>query len=75
VFQDRASALFGVAGLQVIDVEAGSGSVQCVRAATDHPDAAACPGCGTVATRVHERVLTCPKDVRRGRDEVAVRWL
>jgi transposase len=75
VVQDTASALFGVAGLQVIDVEAGPGSVQCVWAATDHPDAAACPGCGTVATRVHEWVVTCPKDVRRGLDEVAVRWL
>ena len=75
MFQDTASALFGVEGLQVIDVEAGPGGVQCVWAATDHPDAAACPECGTVATRVHERVVTCPKDVRRGLDEVPVRWL
>ena len=43
--------------------------------ATDHPGAAACPGCGTVSERVHEYVLTRPGDLRRGLDEVSVCWL
>ena len=41
--------LFGVEGLQVIDAEAGPDGTLEVWAVTDHPAAAACPECGTVA--------------------------
>jgi transposase len=75
VFQDTASVLFGVEGLQVTDVEAGPGGTVTVWAVTDHPGAAACPDCGTAASRVHEHVLARPRDVRRGLDEVQVCWL
>ena len=57
MFQDTASALFGVEGLRVTDVQAGPGGVLEVWAVTDYPAAAACPGCGTVSSRVHELVL------------------
>jgi transposase len=75
VFQDTASVLFGVEGLQVTDVEAGADGTLTVWAVTDHPAAAACPGCGTVSAREHERVVARPKDVRRGVDQVRVRWV
>ena len=44
-----ASALFGVEGLRVTDVQAGPGGVLEVWAVTDYPAAAACPDCGTVS--------------------------
>jgi hypothetical protein len=44
VFQDTASVLFGVEGLQVTDVQALPGGTLEVWAVTGHPAAAACPG-------------------------------
>jgi hypothetical protein len=41
VFKDAASALFGVEGLRVTDVQAGPGGVLEVWAVTDYPDARA----------------------------------
>ncbi|MGO9083092.1 MAG: ISL3 family transposase [Streptosporangiaceae bacterium] len=73
--QDRASALFGVDGLRVVEAEAEADGSITVWVATDHPGAGACPGCGTVSERVHEYVLTRPRDLRRGLDEVSVCWL
>ena len=67
--------LFGVDGLQVIDVEAGPDGVVTVWAVTDCPGAAACPDCGTVSSRPHELAVTRPRDVRRGLDRLEVRWL
>ena len=58
VFQDTASALFGVEGLQVTDVQAGPDGVLEVWAVTDSSAAAACPDCGTVSSRAHELVVT-----------------
>jgi transposase len=75
VFEDTASVLFGVEGLQVIDAEAGPGGTLRVWVVTDHPGAMACPGCGTRSDRVHERVVARPRDVRRGLDQVEVCWL
>jgi transposase len=75
VFEDTASALFGVEGLRVTDVQAGPGGALEVWAVTDYPAAAACPGCGTVSARVHERVLARPRDVRRAADPVDLRWV
>jgi hypothetical protein len=37
-----------------------------VWAVTDDPGAAVCPDCGTVSGRVHEYLLTRPRDLRRG---------
>ncbi len=73
--QDTASALFGAEGLQVTGVEAGpDGGIE-VWAVTDWQAARACPECGTVSDRVHEMVLTRPRDVRRAADTVALRWV
>jgi transposase len=46
-----------------------------VWAVTDDPGAAVCPDCGTVSGRVHEYLLTRPRDLRRGPEEVSVGWL
>ncbi len=73
--QDTASALFGVDGLRVIEAEAEADGSITVWVVADHPGAAACPECGTVSGAVHENVLTRPRDLRRGLDEVSVRWL
>jgi transposase len=70
-----ASALFGVEGLQVIEAEAEANGTVTVWAVTDHPLAVVCPECGAVSGAVHEYVLTRPRDLRRGLDEVCVAWL
>ena len=73
--EDIASALFGVEGLRVVDAEREADGTLTVWAITDHPDAAVCPDCGTRAGRVHEHVLTRPRDQRRGLDECQPAWL
>ena len=75
MFHDTASALFGVAGLRVTDVEAGPDGAVEVWAVTDYEGAACCPECGMGSSRVHDLVVTCPKDVRRGDDPVGLRWV
>jgi transposase len=75
VFEDTASALFGVDGLQVTSVEAApDGGIE-VWVVTACADARACPECGTVSDRVHETVVTRPRDPRRAGDGVDVRWV
>ena len=75
MFEDTASALFGVEGLRVTDAQAGPDGALEVWAVTDYPAAAACPDCGTVSHRVHETVLARPRDVRRAADPVDLRWV
>jgi transposase len=75
VFQDPASVLFGMEGLQVTDAGEGADGTVEVWAVTDYPAAAACPGCGMVSGRVHEMVVTRPRDVRRAGDVVDLRWV
>jgi transposase len=75
VEQDTASTLLGVEGLRVVDVEIEDDGRVTVWVATDDPGAARCPGCGALAERVHERVVTRPADVRRGADAVGLVWL
>ena len=75
MFEDTASALFGVEGLQVTGVQAApDGGIE-VWVVTDCQAAAACPDCGTVSGRVHETVVTRPRDVRRAGDAVDLRWV
>ena len=75
MFEDTASALSGVEGLQVADVEAApDGGIE-VWAVTAWEAARACPDCGTVSDRVHETVVTRPRDVRRAGDAVDLRWV
>jgi hypothetical protein len=62
----------GVEGLRVFDAERETGGLLTVWVVTDHPDAASCPDCGIVSGRVHEYVLTRPRDLRRGLDEITV---
>jgi transposase len=75
VFEDTASALFGVEGLQVTGVEAAPGGGIDVWVVTSGEAAAACPDCGTVSDRVHETVVTRPRDVRRAGDAVDLHWV
>jgi transposase len=75
VFQDTASALFGVEGLRVTDAQAGPGGALEVWAVTDWPGAAACPDCGALSDRPHETVLARPRDARRAGDPVDLRWV
>ncbi|MCA1675426.1 MAG: transposase family protein [Actinobacteria bacterium] len=73
--QDRASALLGVDGVRVLEVDCEDDGRVTVWVATSDPDAVVCPGCGTRAGRVHERVATRPRDLPRGRDPVTLVWL
>jgi transposase len=75
VFNDTASALFGIPGLRVTDVEPGPDGVVEVWAVTDCEGAAACPDCGIVSSSVHDVVVTSPADVRRAGDKVALSWV
>ena len=75
MFEDTASALFGVEGLQVTGVEPAPGGGIEVWAVTDREAARRCPDCGTVSDRVHETVVTRPRDVRRAGDAVALCWV
>ncbi len=68
--QDTASALFGVAGLQVTEVERAADGLATVWAVT--AGTPSCPRCGTVPEHVHEYVVTRPRDVRHGAGEVQV---
>jgi hypothetical protein len=74
VAEDTASVLFGVEGLRVTDAEREADGSLTVWVVTDDPGAAACPDCGTVSRRVHEEVLTWPRDLRQGLREVTVAW-
>lgn len=70
-----ASALFGVEGLRVVETETEADGTLTVWVITDHPGATVCPDCGTRSDRAHERqVLTRPRDLRRGLDQVRVTW-
>ena len=75
MFQDTASALFGVEGLRVTDAQAGPGGALEVWAVTDWPSAAACPDCGALSDRPHETVVARPRDARRAGDPVDLRWV
>jgi transposase len=75
VLEDTASALFGVEGLQVTDVQSGPGGGIEVWAVTSYEAARACPDCGTVSHRVHDTVVTRPRDVRRAGDLVDLQWV
>lgn len=73
--QDKASALLGVDGVGVLEVDREDDGRVTVWVGTSDPDAAVCPDCQTRAGRVHERVLTRPRDLPRGRDRVELVWL
>ena len=73
--EDTASALFGIEGLQVTDVQPGPGGGIEVWAVTDFEAARACPDCGTLSDRVHETKVTRPRDVRRAGDPVGLWWV
>jgi hypothetical protein len=75
VFEDTASALFGLEGLQVTHVQAGPGGALEMWSVTDDLAAAACPDCGIVSGKAHETVLVRPRDVRRAGDVVDLWWI
>ena len=66
--QDRASALCGIDGVTVTEVEREADGRLTVWAQVSGP--AACPRCGTAAESVHEYVVTRPRDVRSGGQDV-----
>jgi len=72
--EDTASALFGVEGLQVFCAGAEADGSLTVWVVADQPDAACCPDCRVRSGRVHGYVLTRPRDVRRGLDEMSAAW-
>ena len=75
MYHDTGSALFGVPGLRVTDAGPGPGGAVEVWAVTGWEGASVCPGCGTGSSRVHDVVVTCPKDVRRAGDPVELNWV
>ena len=70
-----ATRLFALDGVDVVEVDAEADGSRTVWVVTADPQAAACPGCGTVSARVREYVTTRPADLRHGQGPVAVRWV
>jgi transposase len=66
--------LFGLPGVRVERVERRDDGARVVQVITDEPTAAACPGCGVVATSVKEHVTTSPKDIPYGAERIMVQW-
>ena len=56
--------LLGIAGIKVTETEEEADGRLSVWAVIDGP--AACPACGVISGRVHEQVVTRPRDVRYG---------
>ncbi len=75
MFEDTASVLFGIDGLRITDAEPGPDGTVTAWAVTDYPGSAACPDCGTVSSRAHDRVVTWPKDVRGSSGLVRLCWV
>jgi transposase len=66
--QDTASVLLGIEGVTVTEAEEEAGGRLTIWARISRQ--AACPRCGTFSERVHDRVVTKPRDVRCGNREV-----
>jgi transposase len=66
--QDMASVLLGIEGVTVTEAEEEADGRLSVWAMVTGP--AACPGCAVISGRVHERVVTRPRDVRYGGREI-----
>ncbi|MGH3914311.1 MAG: ISL3 family transposase [Pseudonocardiaceae bacterium] len=62
-------------GVRVLEVDREDDGRVTVWLSTSGPGAEVCPGCGTRASRVHEWVVTRPRDLPRGRDPVDLVWL
>jgi transposase len=66
--------LFGLPGVRVERVERRDDGARVVHVITAEEAAAACPGCGVVATSVKEYVSTSPKDIPYGQGRILVQW-
>jgi transposase len=71
---EQATRLLGLEGLAVRRVETGEGGARVVHVVTADPLARGCRGCGVVATRVKECVVTRPRDVDVGGEPVRLVW-
>lgn len=71
-----ATTLLGLPGLVVTAVtETGDGwTVVDVVTGPEEEQARRCPGCGTAAVKVKDRVTTAPRDVLLGDRHVLLRW-
>jgi transposase len=70
-----ATRLFGLDGVDVVEVDAEADGGRTVWVVTADPAATACPGCGTVSGHVKGYVTTRPADLRHGQDQIVVRWV
>jgi transposase len=70
---DSATALLGLPGLRVIDVEATADATT-VHVRTEPGVGAACPDCHTPAKRCKEEVVTSPRDLPCGGQAVLLVW-
>lgn len=69
-----ATLLLGLDGVAVDRVEVDERGARLVHVVTSDPAARGCPGCGVVSSRVKERVVTHPRDVRCGDAPVQLVW-
>src|SRR5258708_26834958 len=67
-----ASRLFALEGAEVVEVDGEAGGSRTVWVRPAVPEAAACPGCGTVSAHVKGYVTTRPADLGCGQGQVGV---
>lgn len=71
---DATTLLFGLPGLQVVNVTRRGDGTRIVDAVTDDDIAGACPGCGVFSTSRKQQTTTTPKDIPYGADRIILRW-
>ncbi|MDV6278523.1 ISL3 family transposase [Rhodococcus erythropolis] len=71
---DATTLLFGLPGLQVVNVTKQSDGTRIIDAVTDEDIAGACPRCGVFSTSRKQRTTTTPKDAQYGDGRIIVRW-
>lgn len=75
MFEDTATALFGLTGVRVVDVDAETDGSTTVYVQTADAAAARCPDCGTPARRPKEWASGRPRDLSCAGRRVRVVWV
>lgn len=71
---DATTLLFGLPGLQVVNVTRRDDGARIIDAVTDEDIAGACPSCGVFSTSRKQRTTTTPKDIPYGDDRIILHW-
>lgn len=71
---DATTLLFGLPGLQAVNVTRRDDGTRIIDAVTDEDIAGACPSCDVFSTSRKQRTTTTPKDIPYGDDRIILHW-